>query len=151
MTARDLIGIDHLLLDEHVRDPVRASRGLRPTEKTPWLEGPIGAAVENKVHEVCDDGPVPFDTRFDLDDRGMSRIAGDEFLAVVHNHLYRPVAFLGEEVAQSNIHKVALAAEISANIDRVDKKHFRGYPDRGGDLIAYSVGNLAAGPDLSSP
>jgi len=69
---------------------------VRAVEKRIGLKRPVGAAVEDEVHVVRDDGAVLLDARFHVDDRGMPGIAGDKLFVVIHYQLDRPARLLGQ-------------------------------------------------------
>src|SRR3990170_6317206 len=121
---------------------------MRTVEKGVGLKGAIGTAVKNKLHMVRDQRAVLFDSGLYLDNRGVPWIAGHKLLTVIHDHLDRPAALPGEEVADRDIHEIALAAEVSADVNRMDHQLFRGDSNGIGDLFPYRVGHFTARPDL---
>ena len=85
----------------------------------------------------------------DLDDGSVARVAGDELLVVVHDDLHRPAAaLLRQRVAQGDVHEVALAAEVAADVARMHHDGLGVHLHCGGYLAADAVGHLAARPDL---
>src|SRR3954451_63051 len=68
VSARYLVGVDHVLFDEAMRNVVRTGRAMRSGEKSVGLEGAIGTAIENKIHMVRDDGSVSLQACTDFDD-----------------------------------------------------------------------------------
>ena len=148
MAAGDLVRIDHVFFDEHVRDLVRPSGQVRAVEKSIGLKRAVGAAVEDKAHAVRNQGAVFFHTGFNVDDRSVPRVARGELLFVVHHHFDRPSGFLGQKINHGEIHEIALAAEVAADIDGVKVQFFWRQLERVGDLLAHAVGHLAAGPEL---
>ena len=85
--------------------------------------GPIGtvsAAVENKLDMFGDDEAVFLDPGFDLDHRAVARIAGDQFLGVIDQQFHRPPGPARQRVAKRDIVAVAFAAEIAADVARMN-------------------------------
>ncbi len=148
MAAGNFVGVNHMFFEKYVRNLVRSSRQVRAIEKGVGLESAVGAAVEDEIHMMRHQGAVFFYTGFDLDDRGVARIAGGEFFLVIHHQLYRPSGFFGQEINHGEIHEIALAAEIAADINGIKVEFFLRQLERVGDLLAHAVGHFAARPEL---
>ena len=73
MAAGDLVRVNHVFFDEHVRNLVRPSGQVRAVEKSVGFERAVSAAVEDKTHTVGDQGAVFFYTGFNVDDRSVPR------------------------------------------------------------------------------
>ena len=147
--ARHLVGVHHVLFHEGVGHVVGAGGLLRTAEDAVGLERAVGAGVEDEVHVVGGDGTVLPGAGLDLDDGGVARVAGDELLVVVHDDLDRPpAALLRQRVAKGDVHEVALAAEVAADVARMHHDGLGVHLYRRGHLAADAVGHLAARPDL---
>ena len=78
---------------------------------------------------VGDDGAVFLHTGFNLDDRGVARVARGQFLGVIHDHLDRLAAFLRQEIRHGHVHEAALAAEVATDVRRMENQFFLGHAD----------------------
>src|SRR4029077_11780841 len=97
---------------------------MRAVEKGIWLKGPVCPAVEDKIQMLGDQGPVFFDSGFDVDNGSMPRISGHELFVVVHHQLYRTSGLFRQQINDGEIHKIALAAEVAADIHGIKDKFF---------------------------
>ena len=151
VSARDLVGVHHALFAQVVRHVVRASRLLSAEEKPDGLEGAVGAAVEDEVEVVRHDPAVPLDPGAHPDGAGVARVPGHELLVVIHDHLHRAPALPGQCIGHGNVHEVALAAEVAADVAGMDHQALERHLERSGKLLAQGERGLAAGPDLRRP
>jgi hypothetical protein len=129
VTAGNLIRVNHPLFDQTVGDPIRPGASRRADQVARRLHRSVRAAIEEKVDMVRHDGTVFLDARFDLDDRGVARIAGSQFFSVVHHHLDCLAALLRQKVGDGHVHEPTLAAEIAADVHRMKDQLFFGDAD----------------------
>ena len=151
MAAGNLVGVDHPLFLQRVGDAVGPHRLLGSEQQTHGFECAVGSAVEHEVHVLAHEETVPGHSRLHADDAGVARVAGDELLARVHDHLHRPTASLREHVTQGDVHEVALAAEVSPDRAGMDEEPVERRIQRGAHLPPQRQRGLAARPDLRAP
>ena len=99
--------------------------------------GAVGAAVENKFDMLGDHQAVFLHAGLDLDHRAVARIAGDQLLGIIDQQLDRPAGFFRQRITERDIVAVALAAEIAADIARMNDQTRRRDLQRVADLIAH--------------
>ena len=78
----------------------------------------------------------------------MSRIAGQQLFRVVHDHLHGLTALQREKITGRDIHKSALAAEVTADMHRTKDQLLFGDPEAVGQLRPHGERRLAARPDF---
>ena len=147
--ARRVVGVDHVLHHARVFRSVGSSRRLRAAEVPRWLEARVRAAVEHDGYVVRGDRAVLPDAGAHPQPGVVARVRGQELLRVVEHHPHRPAAHrLREHVAQRDVHRRALAAEVAADGDRVEDDALRLDAERPRDLRAHRVRRLAGRPHL---
>ena len=151
MAARDVVGIDHVAVDVDVGNAVGAAAVVGAPQVDPGFEGPVGPAVEDAASLPRPDAAVALHARLDGNGGGMARVAGHQFLHVVHDHLDRAPGGLGQVVAQGNVHEGTLAAKVAADVGGVDQDVVLRHIPHGGQLVPQHERPLVAGPDLHPP
>ena len=96
------------------------------------------------------DGAVFLDAGLHFDDRRVARIAGGQLLGVIHHHLDRHAGLLRQEIRHRHVHEAALAAEVAADMHRMEDNFFLGDADAVGQLAAHGERRLAARPDIGA-
>ena len=120
MSARDVVGVDHVAVDLHVGYPVGSAAVIGPPQVHPGLERAKRAAVEHNPGLPRPEPPVFFHAGAQSDDPWVAGITGHQFLDVVHHHLDRLTRMERQVVAERDIHEGAFAAKVAADSAGVD-------------------------------
>src|SRR5439155_23217526 len=131
-----LLGVIDFFLDQRVFHSVRPGRFVGAEEIADRFDRAVGAAVEDKIHVMGEDTAVSRYPRLDLDDRSMSWIPSYKLVAIIHHHFHRTSALQRKKICHRHVHEVAFAAEIAADVARMNQKFFRGDAKRGRHLVA---------------
>ena len=126
VAAGDVIGVDGIAVNPGMRDFVDAAKMVGAPKIDGGFESGVGPAIEYRTGLSGLDGPVLHHPGLDGHHRRVARVAGHQFLDVIHDHLHRTARTLGQVVAERHVHERALASEIAADGARVEHDVLRG-------------------------
>ena len=142
-SAGDRVGINLESLHIAMVDAVRTGRPGAADARLSGFHSRVSAAAVNRPHVTGHEPAVALDSRAHGDHRIVVRVGKSQLFAIGRHDSHRPLRLLRKKIGDRQIARAALAAEVSADGDRVDANFVGRQADGFGQLRSGAERTLA--------